>query len=84
LRQRVAGFDLRAGDVCLKLSISIGVTELHPADRDLDSLLFRADEALYDAKRAGRNRVAVREPAARPVPASGSLIPVRAGPEDVG
>ena len=37
-------------------TVSIGVAEL-TADDDLDSWLARADEALYKAKRSGRNAV---------------------------
>lgn len=43
-------------------SISIGVTALTEADVSLADLLRRADEALYAAKQAGRDRVIVREP----------------------
>lgn len=39
----------------LSLTVSVGVAE---GARDLQSLLARADAAMYDAKNAGRNRVA--------------------------
>ncbi len=38
------------------LSISVGITELK-SDDDTESLLRRADEKLYQAKREGKNRV---------------------------
>lgn len=41
----------------LDVTISIGVAATDGADDSADSLLKRADEALYEAKRAGRNRV---------------------------
>jgi diguanylate cyclase (GGDEF)-like protein len=41
----------------LTITISLGVTELRPSDRSLDQLLRRADRALYEAKKQGRNRV---------------------------
>jgi diguanylate cyclase (GGDEF)-like protein len=39
-----------------RCSCSIGVTQVRPDDERLDSMLTRADRALYEAKRAGRNR----------------------------
>lgn len=40
-------------------TVSIGVTERLPGERDLGSLVKRADLALYRAKDSGRNRVEV-------------------------
>ena len=43
----------------ISLTISIGVAEIDPAtDQHVDTLINRADEALYAAKRQGRNTVA--------------------------
>ena len=36
---------------------SLGVTEITPNDRDIDSAYTRADEALYESKRAGKNQI---------------------------
>lgn len=36
-------------------TISLGATEIHPRDVSYESVLRRADTALYEAKRAGRN-----------------------------
>ncbi|WP_242390610.1 sensor domain-containing diguanylate cyclase [Pararhodospirillum photometricum] len=41
----------------VRLTVSIGVTTLQPADTGFEDLLGRADKALYAAKAAGRNRV---------------------------
>ncbi|WP_150558669.1 GGDEF domain-containing protein [Pandoraea bronchicola] len=43
----------------VRFSASIGVGSLAPDDADFSPLLQRADRALYAAKQAGRNRVAV-------------------------
>lgn len=46
-------------DKNLKITTSIGVAELLPKDNDLKPLLKRADEAMYEAKRKGRNQIVV-------------------------
>ncbi|MBS1213809.1 MAG: putative histidine kinase [Proteobacteria bacterium] len=48
----------------LRFTTSVGVATLANSDRRIDTLLGRADQALYEAKGAGRNRVV----AAGPVP----------------
>lgn len=40
-----------------RLTLSAGIAELSHADADVDRVLRRADEALYDAKNAGRDNV---------------------------
>jgi diguanylate cyclase (GGDEF)-like protein len=49
----------------IPVSVSVGLAQLTPTD-DLETLLARADRALYEAKRGGRNRVANGD-AARPL-----------------
>ncbi len=41
----------------LAVSVSIGVAEASPGERDVGRLVARADDALYEAQRQGRNRV---------------------------
>ncbi|WP_233871748.1 sensor domain-containing diguanylate cyclase [Paraburkholderia adhaesiva] len=43
----------------IPFTVSIGVTERLPGERDVTALVKRADEALYRAKENGRNRVEV-------------------------
>lgn len=47
----------RVADGPIRITISVGLATLNEADIDTASLLVRADTALYDAKRSGRNRV---------------------------
>jgi len=47
---------LPAGEESIHWSCSIGLTDARDADADLDAVLRRADAALYQAKRAGRDR----------------------------
>lgn len=42
------------------ITASFGVTQSSPEDRSFSALLSRADQALYGAKRSGRNQIAVR------------------------
>jgi diguanylate cyclase (GGDEF)-like protein len=58
LRSAVADTALKGRDgEPITCTISIGVTEWNPADSSIEDALKRADTALYQAKRAGRNAV---------------------------
>lgn len=58
LRARVAGIPGTDAPEAHRISVSIGIATVAGRDRpDLDTLISRADEALYRAKHAGRNRV---------------------------
>jgi len=58
LRRDIAGvpFTVSGADLALDITCSIGVA-MSAASEKPDSLIKRADEALYQAKRDGRNRV---------------------------
>jgi diguanylate cyclase (GGDEF)-like protein len=59
LRAELAAARFQVGDERLPLTVSVGVAECRGTGDSLASLLARADEALYAAKRAGRDRVTV-------------------------
>ena len=40
----------------IKTTISLGISQLRAEDDDLDSIIIRADKALYEAKNTGRNK----------------------------
>jgi diguanylate cyclase (GGDEF)-like protein len=63
VREAFAGSGIAADDIPVETTVSIGVAG-GPALTELDVLLAAADTALYQAKRAGRNRVqaAVEQP----------------------
>nr|WP_255719694.1 GGDEF domain-containing protein [Pelomonas sp. P8] len=67
LAQRVAARVAACG-AGVDVTVSIGVAEYGPTDRDLQAVIRRADDALYQAKAAGRNRV-VSAGSDAPVPA---------------
>jgi diguanylate cyclase (GGDEF)-like protein len=57
LRAAVADVPVQTRSGPLTVTVSVGIANRLPADADLGALLSRADEALYEAKKAGRNRV---------------------------
>ena len=59
LRQEISRMTVVTTGGTLSLTVSLGVAELgpEPDDEDLESLIARADRAMYQAKAAGRNTV---------------------------
>ena len=43
----------------INITISIGMAKLEATDKDFDGVLKRADDALYEAKNNGRNRIEI-------------------------
>jgi diguanylate cyclase (GGDEF)-like protein/PAS domain S-box-containing protein len=62
-RLRLAAEDLaiEGAPSMLRLTISIGVSDVHGSDEDISASLARADLALYGAKMRGRNKVVLSD-----------------------
>jgi diguanylate cyclase (GGDEF)-like protein len=59
LRRRIANTPVGAGGRVINVTASIGVTLSDPHENDIHLLTARADSALYDAKRQGRNCIRI-------------------------
>lgn len=58
LQEKIAASPIPIKDLGdLKVTVSIGVSAVSSQDTDIDQGLKRADQALYEAKNTGRNRV---------------------------
>jgi len=60
IRRRIAGepFPIEGGSRSIEVTISVGIAARMGPQDNVAQMLKRADEALYRAKRDGRNRVA--------------------------
>ncbi|MEW6101903.1 MAG: diguanylate cyclase [Candidatus Omnitrophota bacterium] len=56
LRKNIENASIKDQNNSYKVTVSLGVSIFHPGD-DVDMIIKRADEGLYKAKEAGRNRV---------------------------
>jgi diguanylate cyclase (GGDEF)-like protein len=61
LLAKVRGHALRVGQHHLTLTVSVGLAQ-HVREEDIGTTLSRADRALYLAKKAGRDRLALETP----------------------
>jgi two-component system cell cycle response regulator len=64
IRLAMASEAFFVGDREMPVTVSLGVSASEGNEDRPESLLRRADEALYEAKAAGRNQVVVRTPRA--------------------
>ncbi len=62
LRQAVGAMRISLGAATLTLTISIGVAAMDAAMTGPDSMIKAADQAVYAAKQAGRNRICIYRP----------------------
>ncbi|MCU7929897.1 MAG: sensor domain-containing diguanylate cyclase [Candidatus Thiodiazotropha sp. (ex Codakia rugifera)] len=49
----------QVGQIEIAITVSIGASEMEVGDEDFQDVLLRADKALYEAKKRGRNQVVV-------------------------
>jgi diguanylate cyclase (GGDEF)-like protein len=59
LREQLAATPLQTQDLSVPMTVSVGVAAARCGDAQWEDVLRRADEAMYHAKRHGRNRVSV-------------------------
>jgi diguanylate cyclase (GGDEF)-like protein len=62
VREAVAAALIEVGGLRIPVTVSLGVSALAEEDEDIALAVSRADQALYRAKAAGRNRVHLAEP----------------------
>jgi diguanylate cyclase (GGDEF)-like protein len=57
IREAIASVSVAMDDAAIRMTVSIGVATYQTEEPNLDTLLMRADKALYEAKQRGRDRV---------------------------
>ena len=72
-RESVMSIDTRRWLTDRRITVSIGLTMSRPSGDTLSTMLQRADAALYDAKRAGRNCVKAQ----LPLPENEAPVPLK-------
>ena len=57
IRKAIENIEFLHREEIIKITVSIGLTEVRPSDKEIDDLFDRMDMAMYEAKKGGRNRV---------------------------
>jgi diguanylate cyclase (GGDEF)-like protein/PAS domain S-box-containing protein len=57
IRKAASAIEIKLDDQIIRIAVSIGLVELSTEDAKLDSVMRRADLAMYQAKAGGRNQV---------------------------
>jgi diguanylate cyclase (GGDEF)-like protein len=89
LRRRIADTPVAAGDEIVHVTASFGLTLTERGETDPQQLMARADTALYEAKRMGRNRTSLvlapgaAKHAARPWPTPVDRVAVQNEPGEL-
>ena len=76
LRQAFAASSEKRTHAPADLTMSFGISGMHAGDDAMETILARADRALYAAKAAGRNCVKVKDPAESASPSGEQAITV--------
>jgi diguanylate cyclase (GGDEF)-like protein len=61
LRSAIEDAEIEFSGEKIKITASFGIAELHDSDSEIKEVLDRADTALYEAKRKGRNQIVVKQ-----------------------
>jgi diguanylate cyclase (GGDEF)-like protein len=70
VRREISTLTMVAGGKTIPVTVSVGVAAAGPAELGVTALIERADDALYQAKRAGKGRCSVAETPVASVAAS--------------
>lgn len=60
LRTKISNMDIDTHKGRISINVSIGLTSMKKGDLHLKDILERADEAMYEAKKSGRNKVKIK------------------------
>jgi diguanylate cyclase (GGDEF)-like protein len=78
LRATVEGLRLSEGEELVRFTVSVGLSVLLPEETSFEPMMRRADRALYEVKRTGRNRVLLAD---SEMPVAPHIPPARALPD---